>query len=99
MADEEDERDILAIAELSPGVIAPEARIGLMRMNSRTESSYSDFFGHGDFTVPTSPTSPLVFDEVSSRKLSMIKEAEESQELEPEKHNIRHYYKHTEQSN
>ena len=98
MADEDDERDMLAIAELSPGVIAPEARIGLMRMNSKTESSYSDFFSHGDFNSPASPTSPFVFEGVPSQKFSKMKEAEESQELDPEKHNIRQYYKHTEQS-
>jgi len=82
---------MIAMDEMSPGLVQPEARIGLMRMNSKTESIHSDFFSDRDLCLsPTTPVYPMW----SPRRLSVIKEAEESQELDPEKHNIRTYYQH-----
>ena len=100
-ADLEDEEDLLVfddIATADPNLFSPEGKIGLMRMGSRTESICSDFFNADDYYHPyalspaASPVkSPTKEGGISSRRLSTIAEAEDSQQLNPEKDNILTY--------
>ena len=106
IADMEDEEDLLVfddIATTDPNLISPVGKMGLMRMGSRTESIHSDFFSADDYYHPHafSPTTSPVKSPpeggggegggISSRRLSTIAEAEDSQQLDPEKDNILTY--------
>lgn len=97
LADIEDDEDLLVfddIATVDPKLLSPAGKIGLMRLGSRTESIHSDFFSAEDHYHPyeLSPTSPVKSPGgISARRLSTIAEAEDSQQLDPERDNILTY--------